>query len=503
MRYGFLIDNRKCIGCHACTVACKSENRVPLGVNRTWVKYVEKGRFPNTRRYFQAMRCNHCGNAPCVTVCPVGAVFMRRDGIVDFDPGRCIGCKTCMQACPYDAIYVDPESRTAAKCNFCAHRIDNGLEPACVTVCPERAIVVGDLDDPSSEIAGLIARHATRVRKPEQGTKPKLFIIGGDDGELVPTAPRYAPFYMWSQRNPKGGAVRLDDNPLADRDLLASYHVEHLRQWGPRVPLFFWTKAIAAGALVFPAAAMLMGRLPASPKLAFVFSAIAMLMLAVTVFLIVADLTRWTRFYTILLRPQARSWVAWGTVFLVGYSVCGGLMGLAGLMGWEKIILPLCWPALISGIGAAGYTAGLLSQCEGRDFWQNALLPLHFVIGAALAGAALICLLPESLIGFETRPLATGILGTMLIDHLFVLLGLFGMSRASDHATYAVRIILKGPLAPLFWGGVVLVGAIIPALLLLFCSGALPVGIASALLLAGLLAFEWCLVMGGQGVPNS
>ena len=109
MRYGFVIDHRKCIGCHACTVACKEENRVPLGSFRTWVKYVEKGTFPDTRRYFSVLRCNHCDDAPCVTICPTVALYRRPDGIVDFDNRRCIGCKSCMQACPYDALYIDPD----------------------------------------------------------------------------------------------------------------------------------------------------------------------------------------------------------------------------------------------------------------------------------------------------------------------------------------------------------------------------------------------------------
>ena len=93
MRYGFVIDNRKCIGCHACSVACKAENRVPLGVFRTWVRCVDKGQFPDTRRHFQVTRCNHCDDPPCVAVCPVAAMYRRNDGIVDFDPSRCIGCK--------------------------------------------------------------------------------------------------------------------------------------------------------------------------------------------------------------------------------------------------------------------------------------------------------------------------------------------------------------------------------------------------------------------------
>ena len=118
---GFAIDNRKCIGCHACTVACKSEHDIPVGVNRTHVKYIETGIYPDSSREFSVHRCNHCEDAPCTTICPTTALFTRSDGVVDFDDERCIGCKSCMQACPYDALYIDPNKGTAAKCNFCAH----------------------------------------------------------------------------------------------------------------------------------------------------------------------------------------------------------------------------------------------------------------------------------------------------------------------------------------------------------------------------------------------
>ncbi len=107
MRYGFAIDHRKCIGCHACTVACKTEHGVPVGQFRTWVKYTERGEFPHARRFFNVLRCNHCTNPPCVTICPTAALTKRADGIVDFNGDACVGCKACMQACPYDALYID------------------------------------------------------------------------------------------------------------------------------------------------------------------------------------------------------------------------------------------------------------------------------------------------------------------------------------------------------------------------------------------------------------
>src|SRR6476646_6379520 len=164
MNYGFLIRNDRCIGCHACSTACKSENEVPLGVNRTWVKYVETGAFPNNRRHFQVTRCNHCANQPCVRICQVSAMYQRDDGIVEFNPDACIGCKACLQACPYDAIYIDPDSGTAAKCHYCAHRTDVGLEPACVVVCPVHAILAGDLNDRNSEISRALATQRVRSR---------------------------------------------------------------------------------------------------------------------------------------------------------------------------------------------------------------------------------------------------------------------------------------------------------------------------------------------------
>ena len=138
VRWAKVVDQTRCIGCHACSTACKSENQVPIGVHRTYVKYVDVGRFPHARRAFQVTRCNQCAEPPCVYACPTAAMYQRPDGIVDFDKRVCIGCKACIAACPYDAVFINPEDHSAEKCNFCAQRLDVGLEPACVVVCPDR-----------------------------------------------------------------------------------------------------------------------------------------------------------------------------------------------------------------------------------------------------------------------------------------------------------------------------------------------------------------------------
>src|SRR6266496_5793475 len=200
-RWVKVIDQDRCIGCHACTTACKSENEVPLGVTRTYVKSAEVGAFPQVRRVFQVTRCNQCDDPPCVTACPTGAMYRRPDGIVDFDKQICIGCKACIAACPYDAIFINPEDHAAEKCNLCAHRLEIGLEPACVTVCPTQAILVGYLEDPGSPVAQIVGREPVAVRRPEKGTRPKLFYRGATQATLDPLAARRPEggTFMWSE----------------------------------------------------------------------------------------------------------------------------------------------------------------------------------------------------------------------------------------------------------------------------------------------------------------
>ncbi|MDY0072590.1 MAG: 4Fe-4S dicluster domain-containing protein [Thauera sp.] len=185
-RYGMLVDIRRCIGCQACTVSCSMENLPPIGQFRTTVLQYEvnshEAGAPPAMVSLPRL-CNHCDNPPCVPVCPVQATFQRTDGVVLVDNDRCVGCGYCVQACPYDARFINHETQTADKCTFCEHRLEAGLLPACVESCVGGARKIGDLNDPDSEISTLMRANsqALKVLKPEQGTSPHVYYIGLPD----------------------------------------------------------------------------------------------------------------------------------------------------------------------------------------------------------------------------------------------------------------------------------------------------------------------------------
>jgi Fe-S-cluster-containing dehydrogenase component/formate-dependent nitrite reductase membrane component NrfD len=512
MRYGFVIDQRKCIGCHACTVACKEENQVPLGVNRTWVKYVEKGTYPDTRRYFSVLRCNHCDDAPCVTICPTVALYRRPDGIVDFDGARCIGCKSCMQACPYDALYIDPETQTAAKCHYCAHRVEVGLEPACVIVCPVRAIIPGDLDDEGSEIARLVASQQVQVRKPEQGTRPKLFYLGAEASALTPDMQDHRGGYAFAQTGaiPVPGARNQAAGPPADVpvDLLAlartTYDVAHpAAPWGRKVSGYLWTKSVGAGAFLIAALGLGMGALPVGPLAATVAPVIGLLFLLVTTGLLVADLKRPERFLYILFKPNWRSWLVWGGWILMATGGVGTLWLWAGVTGAEGLLRALVAPMALLALAAAGYSAFLFGQAEGRDFWQSPVLLPQLLVAAAQAGSGALLLVAVPA-GARTPELEY--LRTMLFVSLGAALVLLGAELLGRHPTHdaarAAHLLRRGALAGPLWGGVVAAGALLPMALLL--TSWWPCwSLASALSLAGLWLYEDLWIRAGQSVPLS
>ncbi len=199
-RWGMVVDLRRCIGCQACTVACGTENHTPLGQYRTVVHQFEiPGADGRPRRASLPRLCNHCAEPPCIPVCPVGATFQRADGIVLVDNTRCVGCGYCVQACPYDARFVNAELGTADKCTFCVHRVDAGLLPACVETCVGSARIFGDLNNPDSSVSQLLREHEALPLKPAAGTAPQVRYIGLDGrlqdkvtGEPSPIAAKLA-----------------------------------------------------------------------------------------------------------------------------------------------------------------------------------------------------------------------------------------------------------------------------------------------------------------------
>lgn len=225
-RYGMVIDLHKCVGCGACQIACKKENNVDTGLFWSHHLIEETGTFPNVRHEYTPTMCNHCTDAACVRVCPTSAMHKDENGLTLHDAGRCIGCKSCMMACPYDAVSFNRkdvprswddegaaipgctstakelqgktgvpvpyynkdreatypgvrEAGTVEKCTMCDHRVKDGLVPYCAEVCPAQARTFGDLDDPESDASRLLARYENHVLKPEEGTRPNVHYVRG------------------------------------------------------------------------------------------------------------------------------------------------------------------------------------------------------------------------------------------------------------------------------------------------------------------------------------
>ena len=488
-----VVDQTKCIGCHACTTACKSENEVPLSVTRTYVKAVEVGVFPQARRAFQVTRCNQCEDAPCVAACPTSAMYRRPDGIVDFDKSVCIGCKACMAACPYDAIFINPDDHSAEKCNFCSHRIDAGLEPACVVVCPVEAILVGDLRDPSSKVARIVQREPVAVRRPEKETRPKLFYKGAHQATLDPLAARRPEggLFMWSeQHGMTSGHPALGNTSAA---ALLAYDVPHRAPWDWRVGLYTWTKSIAAGAYLAALLLVLAGLTAWSSSL-WLWAAplVAGGSLAATGAILIWDLEHPLRFPLIFLRPQWGSWLVRGAFVITGYSAALGLHVLSSLAGLES---PQHWLALGGAPLAAAtavYTGYLFAQAKARDLWQSPLLPPHLLVQALLAGSAALLPLAHWLDDEAIEPLGWTI-GIAAAVHLLVVAGEVTLTHPTAHAHLAVQELVRGRYAGFFWAGAALVAVAVAAPWI----GVVAVPFA----LAGLLLYEHAHVQAGQAVP--
>ncbi|HSP07920.1 MAG TPA: 4Fe-4S dicluster domain-containing protein, partial [Acidobacteriota bacterium] len=445
--YGFIIDNRKCIGCHACTVACKQEHDLPIGVNRTWVKYVEKGEFPDARRVFSVQRCNHCEDAPCVEICPVSALWTRSDGIVDFDGDRCIGCKACMQASPYDAIYIHPDNRTAAKCNYCAHRVEVGLAPPCVNVCPEHAIIAGDMEDPTTEIARMLSRHQVQVRKAEKGTRPKVYYIEGDAASLRPTYASTPDGYLWSEIPKRVYQIAPPRLQEAETEARRVYDQgqSHEQSWGFMVASYLWTKSIAAGV---PLVAFVSGLISGDVVFTLLEAVLSLVFLVLTGGLLILDLKQPRRFHYILIRPQWRSWLTRGAFLLLGF---GMTLALCLLSGWisphDELFHFSFYASVLLGLGSAVYSAFLFGQAKGRDYWQSPLFSVHLVVMALLAGSATVQCADDAVPGIRS------ILTVSIILHALVVFFDLTAAHSTQDGKIAARSVYRGNRS--FWLGAV------------------------------------------------
>lgn len=193
-RWAMVTDLRRCVGCSACTAACSAEWEVPPGHARTRVRQTPlAGKFPELSRSVFVSQCNHCDDPPCVPVCPSGATHQGRDGAVAIDRDLCIGCGYCVDACPYDARFIDPVRKKADKCDFCAPRIARGQAPACVATCTAGAKHFGDLEDPASEVHRLVfTGGAKRIESAEVAVGPNVYYLG-TDAQLAAVAAAYPP----------------------------------------------------------------------------------------------------------------------------------------------------------------------------------------------------------------------------------------------------------------------------------------------------------------------
>jgi len=507
--FGFAIDLRKCIGCHACTIACKAEHDIPVGVNRCWVKTVEEGEFPATRRLFFPALCNQCDNAPCATICPTGALFRRPDGIVDLRGDSCIGCRACMAACPYDQLFIDPNTRTAEKCNFCANRLDNGLLPACVIVCPTECRTLADLDDPASEVSRISRREGTAVRKPEKGTLPKVFYLGAEASVLVPEVAA-RPFMFKEGRVRRRPLASPSPDPMRPGDARVDYDAPHERAWGLDMAVYLLTKGVSTGAMLLSALLWIFG--VRTPLTTLVGPGIALVFAVLTAVVLVLDLERPARFSYIVVRSNRRSWIVWGAYWLTAHGVVAGAWVAANWLGLGTFVAWLAGPAVVVSVVATSYTGFLFAQGLARDLWQGPRAVLNLLAQAVAEGSAAMLLVEvlRSLVTGTATPspaLEWALLGSLVV-HLGLLWGEVLLAPgATRHRVLAVSAIRRGPFARLFWGGA-LTGSALAVLAIAVDVAApgsggwlLPFGSVGALV--GGFTWEYIWVEAGQSVPLS
>ncbi|MCL7971366.1 MAG: polysulfide reductase NrfD, partial [marine benthic group bacterium] len=383
------------------------------------------------------------------------------------------------------------------KCNFCAHRLDVGLEPACVVVCPTQAILVGDMNDPASLVGETVGRQPVAVRRPEKETHPKLFYVGAHQATLDPLAAARPDggLFMWSEQGdvPHGVPAGNPGHANSSAAAMLAYDVPHRAPWDYRVSLYTWTKSVSAGAYVATLLLLLLGLLEwSNPLWTWGAPLVALAFLGLTGVILIWDLEHPTRFHYLLLKPQWSSWLVWGGFIISGYGAVLAAHLAAGWFGRPELQKPLAIAGGPLGVMAAVYTAYLFAQAKARDLWQSPLLPPHLAAQAVLAGSGAMLLVATVVEPGAVRPLAWMFAASAAV-HLVVTVGEITLTHGTAHAHLATREMTRGKYARFFWVSMLLTIVALAAPWL-----AVPAVVAG---LIGLLAFEHAYVQAGQSVP--
>ncbi len=494
MKWSTVIDLNSCIGCQACAVACKAEFNLPAGPGRISVKAIEEGTFPDTIRRFQVNRCAQCSDAPCVSICPTGALQRRSHGVVALDAGACLGCSACAVACPLDAISLNQETGVADKCDLCVHRLDQGLEPACASVCPTHAIHVADLDrvdleGPDSAAPLRFGSAGLSERRPNMGLGAALRYHGARPGDLDPSR----------AARPRGGILQSSEQAelappsLGAVGLIVAGDPRPQIPWGPRTALLLWTRDIASGVVLVPAMGVLFGLMPADHSLwRLLTPVLALLYLAGSLALASTQLGRPRQLRLLLSRPNPRSALArtaWYSLVLAGVMLVQALSTLVRFPLDEILVLP----TLALGVALPVDGVLMLRQCRGRTLWTGPLSPPRALFGAILAGSAMLLPFAAAL----GQGLTDGLSATMAVatvGWLPLALGEVLRPLSGPDARLAVHELRRGALRGFFIAGTLLTATAVAAPLI----GAL----AAPLALAGLLLFEHAWIQAGQTAPQ-
>ena len=403
---------------------------------------------------------------------------------------------------PLRRLYINPATNTAHKCNFCNHRIEEGLEPSCVVVCPTHAIKVADLDDPLDQTTKIIARQDVAVRSPEQGTNPKVYYLGADQASLNPLRTAIANDGMiWADTTPNHPSVPADSSGVVAR---TTYTTSHQMTWTTKVSAYLVTKAIAAGVMALATLLVLLGHSAETAAVGVVPPMIAGFFLAVTGVLLVADLKQPGRFFYLITRGSWESWLVKGAYVLAAFAAVTTAWWIAGIAEAPDILKVLSVPVVLCAAATAGYTALLFGQCEGRDLWQTPLLLPTLLAQAVTAGGACYSIVDLFVEVPEPNAIRWAFLAGVCVTA--ALITLEATSKGTPHVEAAVHQMVKGTYRDRFWFGV-LVGLFVPGCVLILAlatgSGSSLVAAAGVAAIAGMWAYEDSFVRAGQSVPLS